>query len=148
MAQHTAFEPNVIIMLLIWNGNMQVMRAIARYAWVIGSSSCVYFVACLQCIYIYQIRHLGKWQYRPANIIIAYIRRRFAVLFALEISYVARVCCDFFFLGYCSAAKQSCDHSFFVWFCHRHWFFFQFFSFLVVLQQHHSHMSQCDTLTK
>lgn len=147
MAQHTAFEPNVIIMLLIWNGNMQVMRAIARYAWVIGSSSCVYFVACLQCIYIYQIRHLGKWQYRPANIIIAYIRRRFAVLFALEISYVARVCCDFFSrLLQCS---QAIVRSFVLCLVlSPTLFFFQFFSFLVVLQQHHSHMSQCDTLTK
>lgn len=88
---------------------------------------CVFCRVSAMHLYIYQIRHLGKWQYRPANIIIAYIRRRFAVLFALEISYVARVCCDFFFLGYCSAAKQSCDHSFFVWFCHRHWFFFSIF---------------------
>lgn len=58
---------------------------------------CVFCRVSAMHLYIYQIRHLGKWQYRPANIIIAYIRRRFAVLFALEISYVARVCCDFFF---------------------------------------------------
>lgn len=57
---------------------------------------CVFCRVSAMHLYIYQIRHLGKWQYRPANIIIAYIRRRFAVLFALEISYVARVCCDFF----------------------------------------------------